>query len=209
MENSFEMQKRYFTSQLKQFRTKPALNSARIKDCEYYLEMLEEAGSPSEFKKTVQQTGNMVSTAKAEGCDRYDNRAFIYEKLGQEKKAEEDRLRLEIIESSETHSELSQKLEDFEQNTELSFNENKAISAVNSIISALFHLNTDEAGSNDEGRSLIKFQTYWKLMNEADPDVSWEKIMTYKPYRDRVIFSDEQMAVLEKKFVEVCDGRDS
>lgn len=209
MENSFEMQKRYFTSQLKQLRTKPELNRARIKDCEYYIEMMEEAGSPAEFKKRIQQTGNMVSTAKAEGCDRYDNRAFIYEELEQEKKVEEDRLRLGIIESSESHSELCQKLEDFEQNTELSFKENKAISAVNSIISALFHLKTDGAGSRDEERSLIQFQTYWKLMNEADPDVSWEKIMTYKPYRDRVIFTEEQMAVLEKKFREVCDGRDS
>ena len=206
MDNSYEIQKRYFTSQLKQFRTKPELNRARIEDCEYYLEMREEAGSPAEFKKRIQQTGNMVSTARAESYDRYDNRAFTYEELGQERKAEEDRLRLEIIESAENHSELSQKLEEFEQNTELAFNENKAINALGSIINALFHLNTDGADSNDEERSLIKFQTYWKLMNEADPDVSWEKIMTYKPYRDRIIFTDEQMAVLENKFMEVCDG---
>ena len=209
MIDSFEMQKRYFTSQLKQFRTKPELNRARIKDCEYYLEMMEEAGSPAEFKNRIQQTGNMISTAKAESYDRYDNRAFIYEKLEQERKAEEDRLRLEIIESTETHSELSQKLEEFEQKTELSFNENKAISALGSIINALFHLNTDAAGSADEERSLKKFQAYWKLMNEADPDISWKKIMSYKPYRDRIIFTDEQMEVLEKRFVEVCDGRHS
>ena len=206
MIDSFEMQKRYFTSQLKQFRTKIELNRARIKDCEYYLEMMEEAGSPAEFKKRIQQTGNMVSTAKAESYDRYENRAFIYEKLEQERKAEEDRLRLGIIESSETHAELSQKLEDFEQNTKISFNENKAINAMGSIINALFHLNTDAVGSADEERSLMKFQAYWKLMNEADADISWEKIMTYKPYRDRIIFTDEQMAVLEKSFMEVSDG---
>ncbi|MCD4701505.1 MAG: hypothetical protein K8S24_06580 [Candidatus Aegiribacteria sp.] len=209
MGSSFTMQKRYFTSQLEQFRTESELNRARIKDCEYYLEMMEEAGSPAEFNKRIQQTGNMVSTAKAESCDRYDNRAFIYEELGQERKLEEDRLRLEIIESADTHSELCQKLEDFEQNTELTFNENKAITALGSVINALFHLNTDASGSNDKERSLIKFQTYWKLMNEADPDVSWEKIMAYEPYRDRIIFTDEQMAVLEKRFVEVCDGRHS
>lgn len=206
MDNSFEMQKRYFISQLKQFRTKPELNRARIRDCEYYLEMLEEAGTPSEFKKRIQQTGNMVSTAKAEGFDRYDNRAFIYEKLGQERKAEADRLRLEIIESAETHSEFSQKLEDFEQQNNLAFNENKAMNVLSSVINALFHLNTDAKGSGDEKRSLLKFQAYWKLMNEADPDVSWEKIMTYQPYRDRIIFTDEQMEVLKKKFMEVCNG---
>ncbi|MCK5116759.1 MAG: hypothetical protein KAR44_09180 [Candidatus Aegiribacteria sp.] len=206
MSNSFEMQKRYFTSQLKQFGTKPELNRARIMDCEYYLEMLEEAGSPGEFKTRIQQTGNMVSTAKAESYDRYDNRAFIYDRLEQEKKAEEDRLRLEIIESAETHTDLSQKLEDFEQNTKLSFNENKAITALGSIMNALFHLNTDVPGSNDEERSLIKFQAYWKLMFEADPQVSWKKIISYKPYRDRIIFTDAQLTVLEKVFGEVCDG---
>ena len=157
MSNSFEMQKRYFTSQLKQFGTKPELNRARIKDCEYYLDMLEEAGSPGEFKIRIQQTGNMVSTAKAESFDRFNNRAFIYEELEQEKKAEEDRLRLEIIESAETHTELSQKLEEFEQNTKLSFNENKAINALGSIMNAIFHLQTDAKGSGDEERSLVKF----------------------------------------------------
>ena len=209
MNNSFEMQKRYFTSQMKQFVTKPELNRARIKDCEYYLEMLEEAGSPGEFKKRIQQTGNMVSTAKAESSDRYDNRTFIYEQLEQVKKAEEDRLRLEIIESAGTHSELCEKLENFENQNDLAFNENKAINSLGSVINALFHLNTDAPDSGDEERSLITFQAYWKLMNEADPDVSWEKIMTYRPYRDRIIFTDEQMAVLERQFVEVCDGRDS
>ena len=206
MSDSFDMQKRYFTSQLKQFGTKPKLNRARIKDCEYYLEMLEEAGEPGEFKKRIQQTGNMVSTAKAESHDRYNNRAFIYDSLEQEKKAEEDRLRLEIIESAENHTELSQKLEDFERNTELSFNENKAITSLGSVINAVFHLNTDAKGSGDEERSLVKFHAYWKLMKEADPHVSWEKIVSYKPYRDRIIFTDEQLQVLEKVFREVCDG---
>ncbi len=209
MSDSFDMQKRYFTSQLKQFRTKPELNRARIKDCGYYLEMLEETGSSGEFKKRIQQTGNMVSTAKAESLDRYDNRAFIYDSLEQEKKAEEDRLRLEIIESAENHTDLSQKLEDFERNTELSFNENKAITSLASVINAIFHLQTDAKGSGDEERSLVKFHAYWKLMKEADPHVSWEKIVSYKPYRDRIIFPDEQLTVLERVFREVCDGCDS
>ena len=206
MGNSFEMQKRYFTSQLKQFGTKPALNRARIKDCEYYLDMVEEAGSPGEFKKRIQQTGNMVSTAKADSSDRYDNRAFIYKELGQERKTEEDRLRLEIIESAETHIELSDNLEKFEQQTDLAYNENKAINSLGSVIYSLACLPTDAKGSNDEERSLVKFHAYWKLMKEADSDISWEKIISYKPYRNRIIFTDEQLTMLEKVFREVCDG---
>ncbi len=206
MIDSFEMQKRYFTSQLKQLRSKPELNRARIEDCEFFLKMLEEAGSPAAFLKRIQQSGNMVSTAKAESTDRYGNRAFIYSELGQKNNAEEDARRLKKIESAETHADLSRILENFEQSTKLAFNENKAINCVNSIISAIFHLQTDGTGSNDEERSLTKFQSYWKLMKEADPDVSWEKLMTYQPYRDRIIFTDEQMAVLRRKFLEVCDG---
>ncbi|MEN8210046.1 MAG: hypothetical protein ABFR50_12430, partial [Candidatus Fermentibacteria bacterium] len=106
------------------------------------------------------------------------------------------------------HTDLSQKLEEFERNTELSFNENKAITSLGSVINAVFHLNTDAKGSGDEERSRVKFHTYWKLMKEADPNVSWEKIVSYKPYRDRIIFTDEQLTVLEKVFREVCDGCD-
>jgi len=209
MDNSFEMQKRYFTSQMKQFATKPKLNRYRIMDCECYLEMMEEAGSSAEFKKKIQQTGNMVSTAKAEAIDRYDNRAFIYEMLGQKRKAEADRLRIEIIESAGTHSELSEKLERFEVQNKLALDENKAINSLGSVMNALFHLNTDGPGSGDEERSLIKFRAYWKMMSEADPEVSWEKIITYRPYRDRIIFTDKQMEVLGRKFKEVLDGCNS
>ncbi len=76
-------------------------------------------------------------------------------------------------------------------------------------MNAIFHLQTDAKGSGDEERSLVKFHAYWKLMREADPHVSWEKIISYKPYRDRIIFTDEQLTVLEKVFREVCDGRHS
>jgi hypothetical protein len=206
VDNAFEMQKRYFTSQLKQLRSRPALNRTRIADCEYYLDMLAESGSTAEFKKRIQQTGNMVSTAKAESRDRYDNRAFIYDKLGQVRKAGEDRLRLEIIESANTHTELSRKLEEFEQHTRQSYNENKAINAIGSVVAALFQLCTDASGSSDEQRSVTKFNTYWKQLKEADPDATWQKITTYPPYRDRIIFTDVQLTVLEKKFREVCDG---
>ncbi|MCK5786684.1 MAG: hypothetical protein KAH54_09020 [Candidatus Sabulitectum sp.] len=206
MIDSFEMQKRYYTAQLEQFRTSPGLNEARIRDCEYYLDMLEDSGSPSEFMKRIQQTGNMVSTAKAEGIDRCENRAFIFEKLGESGKAEEERLRLALIRSAETHIELSEKLEEFVRETKLAFNENKAITALGSVISGVFQLATDGAGSADEKRSLLNIKEYWKLMKEADPAASWEKIMSYPPYRDRIIFSDDHMAILEKKFREVCHG---
>lgn len=206
MIDSFEMQKRYFIAQLEQFRTKPELNKARIKDCEYYLEMLEESGSSSRFMEKIKQTGNMVSTAKADIIDRYENRFFIFESLGEEKKAHEDRLRLEIVRSAETHLELSQKLEEFETETKLSFDESKAISALCSVISAVFQLATDGVGSGEETSSLANVKEYWKMMKEADPGASWEKIMTYKPYRDRIIYSDPQMQILEKIFREVCHG---
>ena len=206
MIDSFEMQKRYFRAQLEQFRTKPELNGARIKDCEYYLEMLEESDRPLFKRKKVKETGNMVSTAKAEITDRYENRLFIFESLGAERKAHEDRLRLDIVRSAETHQDLSRKLEEFETETKLSFNENKAITALGSVISAVFQLATDGVGSGDETRSLANLKEFWRIMTEADPDASWEKIMTYKPYRDRIIYSDHQMQVLEKIFREVCHG---
>jgi hypothetical protein len=206
MVDSFEMQRRYYTAQLEKYRTKPELNRAKIKDCEYYLGMLEESGSSEEFMKRVRETGNMVSSAKAESTDRYRNRLLVFEKLGEQKKAEEDRLRLALIESAENHVELSEKLEKFETETRLSFNENKAITALGTVMSAVFQLATDGAGSADGKRSRANAEAGWKMMREADPEASWEKIISYPPYRDRIIFTDAQLPVLGKIFREVCHG---
>jgi len=207
MIDSFEMQKRYFTSQLKKFERRPAIHRERIADCELYLKMLEEAGSPGEFKRMVQRSGNMISTARADARDRYRNRAAVYEALGQERKALEDRQRLEVIESAETHVQLSRDLEEFEEDTTLGFDENRAMNALGAVIKAIFHLCTDPPGSDDRERSLAEFREYWSQMKEADPEVSWEKIMSYTAYRDRIIFTDGQLEFLEKKFREVVrDG---
>ncbi len=206
MIDSFEMQKRYFTAQLERFRLRPELHEASIKDCEYYLQMLEETGSPAAFKRKVQQTGNMLSAGKANAVDRYRNRALVYDVLGHEKKALEDRQRLEVIGSATTHAELSSLLEEFEGKTLLGRNENLALNALGSVVSSLFQLCTDPPGSKDRQRNLAVFKEYWKQMREADPEVSWEKIMTHKPYRDRLPLTDFQMSFLGNVFREVCHG---
>jgi len=168
--------------------------------------MLQRAGSPGGFMEMVRNSGNMVSSSKAEAHDRYRNRAAVYDALGQEKKAAEDRQRLDIVESARTHGELAGKLTGFEESTRMAFDENKAMNAVGSVVEALFQLCTDPPGSGAEERSMAKFAAYWKQMKEADPDVSWRRIMSYPAYRDRIIFTDIQMAVLERKFREVHHG---
>lgn len=206
MIDSFEMQKRYFTAQLDKFRLIPELHAAAIADCEYYLSMLSETGSPGAFKRKVQQTGNMLSSGKANAIDRYRNRALVYDSLGHVMKAEEDRQRISLIESAATQAELSMLLTQFEEETEMGRRENLALNALGSVMSSLFQLCTDKPGSGDKRRNLAVFNEYWGQMREADPAVSWEKIMTHKPYRDRVPFNDRQMGFLEDVFREVCNG---
>ncbi|MBN1433378.1 hypothetical protein JW921_01370 [Candidatus Fermentibacterales bacterium] len=206
MSEDFEMQRRYFTSRLKQFSSRPDLHRAQIADCNRYLEMLDEAGSPEAFSEAIRRTGNMVSAARAEAHDRYRNREAVYRALGHERKAMEDRQRLEIIESAQTHADLASKLESFEETSRLAFDENKAMNALSSVIEALFHLCTDPPGSGAEERSLAKLRAYWEQLREADPDACWERIMTYPAYRDRLIFTDAQLGVLGEKHGELVHG---
>jgi hypothetical protein len=204
--DTFSMQKRYFTSQLERFRTRPSLHRELIRDCEYYLEMLEEAGTPEAFLTRVRKTGNMLSTPKAQACDRYRNRAAIYDALGQARKAREDRDRVQTVERAGTHVELSSMLEEFETTTIEGYDEDRAMNALSSVMSALFHLCTDGASSGDRERSLAKFRAYWSQMLDADPDVCWERMVSYPAYRDRIVFTDDQLKVLEAVFKEVTDG---
>lgn len=206
MADSMEMQKRYYEVLLEQYQTGPHLNRSKIKDCRHYLKLLEETGSAGKFMNAIKQTGNMVSTAKADATDRYKNASSVYEILGEQKKLEENNKRIEVISSSKTHAELSSRLEQFETETRLSFNENKAFTALGSVISTVFQLATDNPGSGHERRSAAVFKKYWEMLLEADPEATWEKINTYPPYRDRIIFTDRQMAVLEATFRRICNG---
>jgi len=201
-----ELQRRYFTAQLERFGIIPHLHRAQIEDCHQYLEMLEEAGSPGSFMELVKQTGNMVSSAKANAADRYANRAHVYDMLGHEGRAEEDRQRLSVIEAAETHADLSRRLEEFEANASLGRNEDRAINAVVPMVEALFHLCTDNPGGKDQNRSLVKFREYGRQIREADPGFTWHRLMTHRPYRDLLPFTDRQMAFLEEKYTEFADG---
>ena len=201
-----ELQRRYFTVQLERFGIKPGLHRAQIEDCHFCLKMLGEAGSPGAFMARIQQTGNMVSSAKANAADRYANRANIHDMLGHEGKAEEDRQRLSVIGSAQTHAELNAKLEEFEASASMGMNENRAINAVVPMVEALFHLCTDNPGGNDQNRSLVKFREYRRQLVEADPGFAWHRLMTHRPYRDLLPFTDRQMAFLEEKFTEFTDG---
>ncbi|OPL17993.1 MAG: hypothetical protein AVO35_07475 [Candidatus Aegiribacteria sp. MLS_C] len=204
--DDLRMQRRYFQARLERFGRRPELHRALIADCHSYLEMLEEAGSPGDFMRMVRQSGNMLSMAKAEVSDRYRNRAAVYRALGQERKQAEDMRRLELIGSAGTHAELYAVLEEFEGEASAGFEEDRAMNALGPMMEALFSLCTDPPGSGSEELSLSTFREYWRQMREADPGVTWERISGCDAYRDRLIFDDRQMGILEKRFREVVNG---
>lgn len=146
----------------------------------------------------------MLSTGKAEAKDRYTNLAVIYDKLGQQKKAEANRRRLEIIDSAATHAELAQQLEEFENKDKLTEQENKAILAASGVWKAVFGLATEPKGTAGYQREKANFATYHKLALETDPEFSWEKLVSYPPYRDRVVYTEQQLELLRPFFEEVC-----
>ncbi len=210
MDDAHEALKRYFQVQIDQTGGKPGLHKNRIQDCQHYLKALDETGSPAAFKTYVQQTGNMLSTGKAEARDRYENRLYLYEKLGSEKKAEADRMRIRVIDSANSHKELAQNLEEIEKKTHpLEQMENKAIMAASQVMKAFFHLATDPPGSEAQKRTTASLNEYWKQLKEADPDITWNKLVSYPPYRNRIIFTDAQLLVLKNIFAEVKHGRNS
>ena len=203
MSDVMEAQKDYFRVHLKQCSTNPGLHKHSMADSKQYLEVLETMSTPGEFMQHVQSTGNMVSTNKAEALDRVANRILIHEVLGNEKKLKAEEQRLEIIKNAQTHQELAQNLEAFETENDLEFQEDKACGQIASIFSALFELVTELPGGNGYQRNLANLKEYWKMMLETDTDCTWEKLVSYPPYRDRIVFTDAQLPVLEKIFREV------
>jgi hypothetical protein len=206
MSDPMEMQRRYFAARLQRMRTAPGLNRDAIADAERHLATLEETGSPERFMDRVKAEGNMISTSKAEAADRIRNRRRLYEVLGQARKAEMEEKRLAAVEAAATHQELAASLETLETESRLEYRENQAIMTVGSLIQAVFHLATDPPGSDSRRRNLTNLRSYWDLLSQADSGASWEKLITYPPYRDRIIFTDAQLEVLRPVFEEARRG---
>lgn len=207
MDNLLNAQKRYFQVQLDRCRKRPALHKHKIADCEQYLKVLNDSGSLAAFAKYVEETGNMVSSARAEALDRCANRLFLYEKLGLRHRAGAEKLRFAAAEQAKAHRELGEGLTAAEEKAgALEHRESRAILAAVHVVRDLFHLATDPEGSDARKRSLAGFKEYLKQLKEADPEFSWSKLTTYPPYRDRISFSDSQLASLEKTYREVQHG---
>lgn len=208
MSDIMETQKRFFAVQLERARKRPGVQREKIKDCEMYIGVLDGCSTPLEFKQYVQQNANMLSMGKAEAKDRYNNFAFIYEKLGQEKKVRANRERIGIIDRASTHAGLAEALETFETENTLTMEENKAIMGASGVWKAVFRLATEPKGYPGYDLEMNNFHTYRKMALEGDPDFGWEKMVNYPPYRDRVPFTDKQIAMLKPAYEEAANGSD-
>ena len=89
---------------------------------------------------------------------------------------------MDVINVATTLQELIESLTDFEAQDNLDQMENKAAGTVCSIMNAVLKLAADPRESRERRRNLHFLENSWKELKEADPEASWEKLLSYKPY---------------------------
>lgn len=209
MDPHLSEQRRYFEIRLEQCRQTPAHCPEQIRVYESYLQMVDSCSSAAEFLEKVKGTGQMYDVAQAEATDQREGLRQIAEQTGQVRKTKAHSLVIDAIAASGSHADMHTRVtESNDAAMEIINAENAAIMQLGSLFQGLLEYicESNEVGGKDDLRK-NKVQVYWNQMKEHDPELTWERILTYPPYRGRLPYSDAHLAILKNYMEEALNGQ--
>ncbi len=196
--------------------------SSPIKNSEKYLQgrLAETRGRPDLHPRTIQvyheliniiqsdpenylnRAGDMFATLQAEQCDYEYAFQLLYEKL-------------ENSERARAHGEVLKALESATGYSDIWMKKSEAVSSVNDMMNvgiekrnAVIHFFASLVNYMRSVDTLkLKFKNQvlenWIALQELDPEISFEKLKTHKPYCYLTYYDNARYALLEKGFREV------
>lgn len=183
---------RYLELRLAECRTRPELHRHQIPAYEQELERFR-AGESSD----------LFAVTRAESMDRYANLAAIHTALQDQGKLASDRLNLEAAEKATSHADFHQLVGKAAEEGAVQMRAAQgAASRVRDLFTTLLDYGVQANPEAKQARRAT-FLATWKQLQQEDPDASWERLTNYPPYRARIPFSDQQLALLQPWFMEV------
>ncbi len=195
-------QKRYLEARLAECESAPELNGSQIAEYRHYLDMLASSKDAAEYADKIASTGDMFSLSQAEQLDRYGNIRKIKILFGDEKGAAAEQVRIDAVKQSSGHADLYDALSGVSDRVNDIINMSRqAVEQVMNLFTALVFYRTAcearKSGKKADARAI------WENLKSIDPDITFEKIISYGPYRAVLPFDDARLRKMEPWLSEV------
>jgi hypothetical protein len=196
MDNHIKNAELYLVARLAEGDRRPDLHKNISAVYQAYLKIIRER--PQDYAAEV---GDMFAVPRAEQLDRNENFRSLYGRLkhGERVKAYEERKR--AVEGSTGYGDLYSNMEEARRKTEqLLPIENRRRDLLQEFMAVLIAWRV-AIPKNKPGFG-NSVSAAWEKLKELDPDISWERLRTWPPYRGCLYHNDEQLSLLERWFGE-------
>ena len=201
MADLMDEQKRYLNARLKECEKSPQLNAFQIAEYKKYLDMLASSKDADEYADKIAFSGDMFSVSQAEQLDRYDNFKKIHKMFGDEKSIAADTMRFDAAKNASSHMDLYEKMTAVtEKASETIQISRRAVENIKTLFTLLVVYRT--CCEKSKGAKRGEVAGCWNLLTQIDPDISWEKMLSYTPYRSVLIFNDARLMTMKSWFDE-------
>jgi len=192
----------YLEANLALCRGRPEIHANQIAAYSRYLEMARSSSSAQEYEQRVKADGDMFEVNRSLALDRYANSVRIHRMMGDDRALRAAFLGLRAAREATGHQDLDAKLT---AATEEARPLNDAARATTGQIRDLLNNLLDwamQANPSAKAGHLASLRHNWEQVTSRDPDCTFDKLRTYPPYRRRIPFTDEKLALLGRWFEE-------
>jgi hypothetical protein len=202
--NIVEELQRYVKTRLKECQTNQELNKNQIAAYTTYLEKLE-AIQDNDYAKVAEAIGNMFLIAKAEQLDKYESLKRIKMFFGDDSGVKAYQMMIDAVQASLDHTQLYAAISKTKDDDVLIQNTHTALELIVKLITQCVEYHISCKSRKQKRKAEVV--AIWKQLQQCDPEITINKIMTYKPYRSVIPFDDNRLLLIFSWIKEVLpDG---
>ena len=202
--NSDELTKslEYLDAHLALCRSRPEIHGNQIAAYERYLDMARSSTSAQDYEQKVKADGDMFEVNRSLALDRYSNSVRIHRTMGDDRALRAAFTGLRAAREATGHGDLDTRLTAAtEQASPLQEAARVTTGQIRDLLSNLLDW-AMQASPSAKATHLASLRHNWQQITSHDPECTFEKLLTYPPYRRRIPFSDEKLRSLGSWFKE-------
>jgi hypothetical protein len=197
MSDEISNAEKYLEARLAECLGRPELHKNTSDVYNNYLKIIRER--PQDY---VREAGDMFPVMKGEQLDRNENYLMLYKKFSQKERVEAYTIRAKAVRESTGYGDFYTKNGQAQKETEhligLEYKKRELLADImRRIISWKVALDAEK------GSCKTKVLGLWKSLLELDPDLNWQKLSSFPPYRNSIYYNNGQMSMLENWFREI------
>ncbi len=187
-----ERHTRYLELRLAQCEARPGLHQHQIPVLRELIALASSGVTPAEYNRRAH---HLFGLTRAELLDRYDNQQRVFEALGDERMVRATKLSRTSADATNFAELGTFMARALGQASAVQLAATTAVDSLAPLVISLLHWATE--GEPRKRAALAEtIKGLWRAMQHNDPGCSWQRVCTYPPYRNRLPFRADGLALI-------------